>query len=311
MTCLIKSNTTLLKRIASRATTSVFGQYQSNYSTSTNNVYYKQQEPISLVGKNALVTGGSRGIGYGIAHELAERGCNVTILSRDETRGKEALGSLPLTHQNQRHGNLVADLSSSNAPKQIDSLLASLKSTTTTDDQQDSSSSSSSSSFDIIVHAAGIAQSSLFMRTNPEETTSIINTNLVSPIYLTRQLIKPMVQSKWGRIIFIGSVVGSMGNKGQTIYGASKMGVVGFSTSLSKEVGSFGITSNVVSPGYTETDMTASIIQSPLASKILEKIPIGRFGHVNDISKTVMFIIESDYLTGQNIHVNGGLFTSP
>eukprot|EP01133_Synstelium_polycarpum_P001468 gene1468-1705_t len=162
------------------------------------------------------------------------------------------------------------------------------------------------SSFDIIVHAAGITQNSLFMRTPDDTIRSIIDVNVMAPMLLTRALIKPMVKQQWGRIIFLGSVVGHLGNRGQTIYGASKAALEGFSKSLSREVGHANITSNVIAPGYINTDMSAAFIESQ-GSLLTDRISLKKIGDVKDIAKTALFIIESEYITGQVIHVDGGL----
>ncbi|GAM24241.1 hypothetical protein SAMD00019534_074160 [Acytostelium subglobosum LB1] len=266
------------------------------YSTSSNGAAKTTTSSTLLWGKNALVTGGSRGIGKAIAMKLAENGCNVCVLSRDTTLNQATVASLPVINEQgippNKHWGITYDLS---AMDNYESLHNSLK-----EQQQHHQ------DFDIIVHAAGITQNDLFFRSKPEELRMLNKVNFEAPIYLTRMLLKPMLRKQWGRIIFMGSIVADMGNRGQTLYAASKAGLVGFSKSLSREIGHQNVTSNVIAPGYIQTDMSADYIQS-LGDTLIQRIPLRRIGDVEDIAKTALFLIESNYITGQVIKVDGGL----
>eukprot|EP01132_Coremiostelium_polycephalum_P013616 gene13616-16572_t len=256
------------------------------YFSSTNNI-------LPLLGKTSLVTGGSRGIGLEICRELANKGSNVIVLNRNKELNESVVSSLPIVNQNQKHSGIVCDLSKdiNEITNQLDSNLK-------------------SSSIDIFIHSAGITKNELFIRNkildeNDNSLNEIFNTNFNSSVLICRMISKGMLRKSWGRIIFIGSVVGSMGNKGQSLYSATKSAMNGFSKSLSKELGHFGITCNVVEPGFIESDMTKEFLNH---KELLEKIPLKRFGTTQDVSKTVLFLIESDYITGQVIRVDGGLY---
>ncbi|EFA84166.1 Short-chain dehydrogenase/reductase superfamily [Heterostelium album PN500] len=295
---------------------------RSNLSISILNRYYCKVSSsstgtisnLSCWGKKALVTGGSRGIGKAIAQRLAASGANVTILSKDPILNKEVVSSLPIVHINgdlntlennglnrdqptNRHSGLVFDLSVPLTGGSYDEMSQALK-------QQNND---HLLEFDILVHAAGITQNDLFFRSKSNDVRTILQVNLQTPIDLTRLLLKPMIKKQWGRVIFLGSVVADQGNRGQSIYSASKAGLVGFSKSLSREVGHFNITSNVISPGYIDTDMSAPYIASQ-GETLIERIPLKRIGNVEEIAKAALFLVESNYITGQVIRVDGGLW---
>ena len=163
----------------------------------------------------------------------------------------------------------------------------------------------------ILVNNAGITRDQLLMRMNEEDWDDVLETNLKSIYRLSKAGLRGMMKNRWGRIINVGSVVGSMGNSGQSNYSASKSGMQGFSRALAREVGSRNITVNTVSPGFIETDMTS---QLPEEGKniMLEKIPLGRMGSPQEVACVVKFLASSsgDYITGETIHVNGGLYMS-
>ena len=163
----------------------------------------------------------------------------------------------------------------------------------------------------ILVNNAGITRDQLLMRMNEEDWDNVLETNLKSIYRLSKACLRGMMKNRWGRIINVGSVVGSMGNSGQSNYSASKSGMQGFGRALAREVGSRNITVNTVSPGFIETDMTS---QLPEEGKkvMLEKIPLGRMGSPQEVACVVKFLASSsgDYITGETIHVNGGLYMS-
>lgn len=240
-----------------------------------------------MQGKIALVTGATRGIGKAIAQELAAKGATVIGTATSEKGAatiSEYLGS-----QGQGMVLNVADLTS------IDQLLQQIK-------QQ-------FGEIDILVNNAGITRDNLLMRMKDEEWFDIIQTNLTSVYYLSKAVLRSMMKKRFGRIINIGSVVGSMGNPGQSNYCAAKAGVIGFSKGLAKEVASRGITVNVVAPGFIATDMT-EILSEEQKSAILNNVPAGRLGEASEIAKAVAFLASDDagYITGSTLHVNGGMF---
>ena len=163
----------------------------------------------------------------------------------------------------------------------------------------------------ILVNNAGITRDQLLMRMNEEDWDDVLETNLKSIYRLSKACLRGMMKNRWGRIINVGSVVGSMGNSGQSNYSTSKSGMQGFSRALAREVGSRNITVNTVSPGFIETDMTSQLPEE--GKKImLEKIPLGRMGSPQEVACVVKFLASSsgDYITGETIHVNGGLYMS-
>ncbi|EGC36413.1 hypothetical protein DICPUDRAFT_77919 [Dictyostelium purpureum] len=244
-----------------------------------------------LFGRNAIVTGGSRGIGLEIARDLANRGANVCIWSRNRESNDNALGQLPILHKDQKHFGIVHDLSTiSNNPTEFQDCLVKVK--------------NEFGPISILVHSAGVSHNELFIRSKQNNIEEMLHTNLLSPIQLTKPFLKDMMKLQYGRIIFIGSVVSEMGNKGQTIYSSTKSALLGFSKSLSKEVGHYNCTSNVIIPGFIDTDMSKDYINQQL----IDSIPLKRIGNTKDISKTALFLIESDYITGQSIQVDGGLY---
>ena len=162
---------------------------------------------------------------------------------------------------------------------------------------------------DVLVNNAGITRDNLFMRMKEDEWDDIIETNLSAVYRLCKACIRPMVKARYGRIINIGSVVGSTGNPGQANYAAAKAGLIGFGKSLARELGSRGITVNTVSPGFIESDMTAALSEDQREA-LLANIALGRMGEAEEVAQTVVFLASpmANYLTGQTLHVNGGMY---
>ena len=161
----------------------------------------------------------------------------------------------------------------------------------------------------ILVNNAGITKDTLLMRMPDEDWDAVISTNLKSVFSMSKSVLRPMMKARTGRIISISSVVGHMGNAGQTNYAAAKAGMAGFTKSLASEVGSRNITVNCVAPGFIETDMTAELPDA-IKTKMLERVPLGRLGSVAEIAATVAFLASPSaaYITGETIHVNGGMY---
>lgn len=240
--------------------------------------------------KLALVTGASRGIGQAIAQKLAKDGFYVigTATSPEGAASIEAA----LRETGGAGEGLVLDLSKK---ENIDDFMARLA-----DHQQQPL---------VLVNNAGITQDDLLLRMEDEAWERVIQTNLSAVFYLSRACLRFMVRSRWGRIINIGSVVGASGNPGQANYAAAKAGLVGFSKSLALEIGSRGITVNVVAPGFIDTDMTKAISTS-VREEMLKHIPLKRLGQPQEVAALVGFLASEDagYLTGETLQINGGLY---
>lgn len=244
----------------------------------------------NLRGKIALVSGASRGIGQGVAHMLAQKGAYVVGTATTE-QGAAAISAL--FKQNNLSGEgVVLDVTSN---KMVDNLMTQLA------DQQKLPA--------ILINNAGITCDNLLLRMDDDEWYRVIETNLNSVFRLSRACMKSMFRARWGRIINIGSVVGFSGNSGQSNYTAAKAGVVGFTKSLAQEMGSRGITVNVVAPGFIDTDMTSKL-PDLVKEEMLKRIPMKRLGSVEDIAATVVFLASesANYITGETIHVNGGMY---
>lgn len=245
---------------------------------------------INLQGKIALVTGASRGIGSAILLTLSKAGAYV-IGTATTQEGANNINSM-LEKEGLLGKGAVLDVTNGQS---VDELLDRLSA----DDKTPS----------ILVNNAGITSDNLLLRMDDEEWYRVIETNLNSVFRLSKACIKPMFRARWGRIITIGSVVGSSGNSGQVNYTAAKAGIVGFSKSLAQEIASRGITVNVVAPGFIDTDMTAAL-PSLVKEEMLKRIPMKRLGTVDDIANTVAFLASdyANYITGETIHVNGGMY---
>jgi 3-oxoacyl-[acyl-carrier protein] reductase len=225
-----------------------------------------------------LVTGGSKGIGHGIAFRLAKAGHRVAATYRSGEVPADVLG-------------VQCDVTD---PAQVEAAFAQVE--------------SSLGAVEVLIANAGITRDTLLMRMSDEDWDSVIATNLSGAFRVARRAARPMIRGKFGRIIFLSSVVGMMGSAGQVNYAASKSGLVGMARSLARELGSRGITANVVAPGFIETDMTAEL-GDDLIKKYAEQIPLGRFGSVDDVAGTIEFLVSdaASYITGAVIPVDGGL----
>ena len=243
-----------------------------------------------LDGKTALVTGASRGIGRAIALCLAAEGARVAINYAGNVRAAEevktaieAAGGTAILCQ--------ADIADSSA---VEAMVANVVKAFGT--------------IDILVNNAGITRDALLMRMKDEDFTKVLNTNLKGVFYCTKAVSKLMMKKRSGRIVNMASVVGLVGNAGQTNYAAAKAGVIGFSKSAAKELASRGITVNVVAPGFIGTDMTAGLPES-VKEKMLTDIPLGRMGEAEDVANAVLFLAsdQASYITGQVVNVDGGM----
>lgn len=241
----------------------------------------------NLEGKVSLVTGASRGIGKAIAEALVAQGATVVGTATSE-KGAAAISE----YLGDNGSGKVLDVSSQES---IEALLAAVK--------------EQYGDVDILVNNAGITKDNLLMRMKDDEWQSILDTNLTSIFRMSKAVLRPMMKKRAGRIINIGSVVGSSGNPGQTNYSAAKAGLIGFSKSMAREIASRGITVNVVSPGFIDTDMTKVLTDDQKAG-IMKDVPMERLGKPEEIAATVAFLASDGaaYITGETIHVNGGMF---
>lgn len=245
---------------------------------------------LSLEGKKALVTGGSRGIGKVIALELAAAGADVVITYARS--GEAAMEVIRAIEEIGGKGKAVqADaVNFTGAEKVVATVLKEL------------------GGIDILVNNAGITRDNLILRMSEEQWDDVIHTNLKSVFNYSKAVIKPMMQNRSGSIINISSIVGRTGNAGQTNYAASKAGIIGFSKALAKEVASRNIRVNTVAPGYITTEMTEKLDEKVLQA-IKDNIPLGRPGTAEEVAKTVCFLAsdESSYITGALLAVDGGM----
>ena len=244
---------------------------------------------MNFNGQTALITGAGRGIGKTIAIKLAESGLDIAIadmnpVSDDVRREIEEFGTKCLAFQLD-----VTDFES------VESVVKKIIDET--------------GGIHILVNNAGITQDNLFMRMKPEQWSQVIDVNLNGVFHVTKAVIRTMVKQHSGRIINISSVVGFSGNPGQVNYSSTKSGLIGFTKSLSREVGTRGITVNAVAPGFINTAMTQALNESQQQA-ILSHIPLGRMGEAEDIANAVAFLAseEASYITGTVLHVNGGMY---
>jgi 3-oxoacyl-[acyl-carrier protein] reductase len=245
---------------------------------------------MSLDGQIALVTGATRGIGRAIALSLGEQGATVVGTATSEN-GAETISTF-LKDAGIKGAGMVLNVTDS------DSIEA-----TVTAVEADFGAPS------ILVNNAGITRDNLLIRMKDDDWNDIIDTNL-TPIYkLSKRCLRAMTKARWGRIITITSVVGVMGNAGQTNYAAAKAGVIGFSKSLAREVGTRGITVNTVAPGFIDTDMTSSLSEAH-KSALLEQVPVKRLGKPEEIAAAVSFLAgeNAGYISGETLNVNGGMY---
>ena len=240
--------------------------------------------------KVALVTGASRGIGAAIADSLGGAGI-VVVGTATSQAGADSI-SQRFAEQNIHGRGMVLNV---NEPASIDGLLSTI--------------ADEFGAPTILVNNAGITKDNILMRMKEDEWLDVVDTNLTAVFRLAKACVRAMTKARWGRIINISSVVGSMGNGGQSNYSATKAGVEGFSRALAKELGSRSITVNAVAPGFIATDMTKDL---PEANKdtMLSQIPLARLGRPDEIAAVVNFLISdaAGYITGETIHVNGGMY---
>ncbi len=243
-----------------------------------------------MEGKIVLVTGASRGIGQAILHELARRGAHAIGTATSES-GAAAIGSALQAAGLKGEGRMLNVNDASACEALIDDIIK------------------TRGKLDVLVNNAGITRDTLLMRMKDEDWDAVIQTNLTSVFRMSKAAIKPMMKARAGRIVSIASVVGAMGNPGQTNYAAAKAGMMGFTKSLAKEVGSRGITVNCVAPGFIDTDMTRALPDAQRQA-LMQHIPLGRLGAVEDIAQAVAFLASegAGYITGTTMHVNGGMY---
>ena len=242
--------------------------------------------------KISLVTGASRGIGAAISDNLGNQG--YTVIGTATSEAGAARISERFAEKNIQGSGMVLDVTDSQSVDQLISQITDKFGAPT-----------------ILVNNAGITKDNLLLRMKDDEWSDVINTNLTAVFRLSKACLRPMTKARWWRIVNISSVVGSMGNAGQSNYSATKAGIAGFARSLAKEIGSRGITVNTVAPGFIDTDMTKDL---PEANKqaMLEQIPLARLGLPSEIAAVVSFLISdsASYISGETIHVNGGMYMS-
>lgn len=243
-----------------------------------------------LDGEIALVTGASRGIGAAIADALANAGARVIGTATSESGAKaigERLSKLPGGGEGR-----VLDVSDATG---CDALLDAV--------------ANEVGAISILVNNAGITRDQLLLRMKDEDWQAILDTNLTSVFRLSKGVMRGMMKARKGRIISIASVIGLTGNAGQAKYAAAKAGIIGFTKSLAREIGSRGITANVVAPGFIETDMTRDLPEAQRTA-MLSSIALGRLGAADDIAQAVLFLASpgAGYITGETLHVNGGMY---
>jgi len=243
---------------------------------------------MSMV-RTALVTGASRGIGKSIAERLVDDGFFVVGTSTtdagaeniEESLGDGGIGLMMRVEER----------------KSVETFFEQI--------------SERCGDISVLVNNAGITRDNVLVRMSEDQWTDVIDTNLTGAYRLTKSVLRSMMKARWGRIVNIGSVVGRMGNSGQTNYAASKAGIEGFTKALAQEVGSRGITVNCVAPGFIDTDMTAKLNEEQ-ADDLASTIAVGRIGSPDDVAAAVSFLVRDDagYITGETLHVNGGLYSA-
>ena len=245
---------------------------------------------VDLSGKAVLVTGGTRGIGRAIVERFARAGARVAFTYRSSTDEAAALVDT-LEERGTAALSLQGDVADADvAQSHVDAVL----------DRWDA--------LDVLVNNAGITRDGLLLRLREEDWDAVLDTNLKGVFNFSKAAYRPMMRQQGGTIINISSVVGTTGNAGQTNYAASKAGVVGFSKSLAKELGSRDVTVNVVAPGYVQTDMTEEL-DADTRETILDAVPLDRLAEPHEIAESVLFLASpaADYITGHVLHVNGGM----
>ena len=246
-----------------------------------------------LEGKTAIVTGAARGIGEAIALKFAEHGANVAFTFVSDSSKEKAttleqklstLGVKAKAYQTNAGDFAACEIFVNDVLKELGAI-------------------------DVCVNNAGISKDNLLLRMTPEQWDEVMNVNLKSVFNMTKQVIRPMMKAKSGSIINMSSIIGEMGNAGQCSYAASKAGVIGFTKSVAKELGSRNIRCNAIAPGFVETDMTSYLKDGEGAEKYKASIPLNRFASAEDIANVTLFLASnlSSYVTGQTISACGGL----
>lgn len=245
---------------------------------------------MQLTGKNAIVTGASRGIGHAIALAFAEAGANVAIIYAGNTMAAEATKEA-VEAKGVKALTVQCDVANEEA---VNAMIKTVK--------------DEFGSIDILVNNAGITRDNLLMRMKESDWQSVIDTNLTGAFYCIKGVTKLMMKQRSGSIINISSVVGLTGNAGQANYAAAKAGLLGLTKSVAKELAGRHIRANVVAPGYIQTDMTAELPETVI-DEMLKSIPLGRVAQPEEVAKAVVFLASDDasYITGQVIHVDGGM----
>src|SRR5437867_3682712 len=244
---------------------------------------------IDLSGKTALVTGASRGIGEAIARRLADCGAHVLCAARSAERVNEIAAEI--TKAGHQATGVQLDIAAGDIRGRVRALL----------EQR---------AIDILVNNAGITEDDLFLCMKPEAWTSVLRTNLDSAFHITQEVVKKMIRARWGRIINISSVVGLMGNPGQTNYAASKAGLIGFTKSLALEIGSRNVTVNAIAPGFIQTAITTTLADDQRTA-LEGRIALKRLGTPDDVAFAAVFLAseQAGYITGAVLNVSGGLYT--
>jgi 3-oxoacyl-[acyl-carrier protein] reductase len=246
-----------------------------------------------LEGKTAIVTGAARGIGEAIAIKFAEHGCNIafTFISESSREKAAALEQklLGMGVRARAWQSNAADFAACEGF--VNEVIKEF------------------GNIDICVNNAGISKDNLLLRMSPEQWDDVIKINLNSVFYMTKQILRPMMKARNGSIINMSSIIGEIGNAGQSSYAASKAGIIGFTKSVAKELGSRNIRCNAIAPGFVETDMTSYLKEGEGAEKYKASIPLGRFAAAEDIANVALFLASdlSSYVTGQSISACGGL----
>jgi len=247
---------------------------------------------MSLSNEIALVTGASRGIGKAIATALGSKGATV-VGTATSASGAQGISASFASSGIKGAGKVLNVTNADSIESLIKDIQAEYGAPT------------------ILVNNAGITRDNLLMRMKDDEWNDVIETNLTSAFRMSKACLRGMMKAKHGRIITITSVIGATGNPGQSNYAASKAGVIGFTKSLAREIGSRGITVNAVAPGFIDTDMTRALPEEQ-RDALLEQIALGKLGTVEDVASAVVFLASADaaYITGETIHVNGGMYMS-
>ncbi len=241
-------------------------------------------------GRVALVTGGSRGIGRDIALRLAQEGADVAVVYRSN---EDAAGEVA---EQARKAGVRCELfrGDVSSPEDVQAIFKDV--------------TEAFGRLDILVNNAGITRDNLMMRMKDQEFDEVLEANLRGTYLCTKAALRPMVRSRWGRIVNISSVVGLLGNAGQANYAASKAGIIGFTKSVAREVAQRGITANAIAPGYVETELTETLSEE-VKARILAQVPVGRFAEPEEVAEAVAFLAGegAGYITGQTLAVDGGM----